>query len=215
MGIDPITMMIVGQGLNMANNASASRSADRATARGINQQAGHQAEADARFNKMLSEIAASNPGQVREGAMEQYLGRLGERPQVSATPVAGANPRFAEDLAQSEQTLSTRGNEMADFMSRIDAPAIQRRQEGERIGRAGVDIGQTARVASGDDYLSRLRVSGIRPNPWVTALADLTSGAALGSASKGPATKGTGYRMPDSFVSWGRNPGQGSGPRVG
>ncbi|MFV0411497.1 MAG: hypothetical protein ACK5LJ_17900, partial [Paracoccus sp. (in: a-proteobacteria)] len=80
---------------------------------------------------------------------------------------------------------------------------------GEAISqqRTGNELGLIERMASGDDFLARMRLQGIRGNPWLNAFSALAGGAAgayrggggSGTASSANSAVGPyagGYRYP-------------------
>jgi len=56
-------------------------------------------------------------------------------------------------------------------MSRMDAPGLQRVNEGILFDNAAVDLGMIQRDAAGQNYLDTLKLNSIKANPWVDALA--------------------------------------------
>jgi hypothetical protein len=61
----------------------------------------------------------------------------------------------------------------AGLLSRIDAPGRQRQREGFGFGRLASDLGTIGRASAGDDFLTQLRLRGIRENPWRQAAASV------------------------------------------
>src|SRR5690606_13823221 len=96
--------------------------------------------------------------------------------------------RFAQDLEDSARDSDSMAERVASLMARIDAPTLQRQREGRSFGRLATDLGQIARFSAGDDFLTQLRLRGIRENPWVMAGASVASGVGSGMASSGYGT---------------------------
>jgi hypothetical protein len=172
---------------------------DAALAQGMRQQGARQREANARVDQELEKLKTSNADAERKSANDQYMQQL-QRTRAAAEGsvpgVVGGSDRFASDVIAQNAAAEQTSAKIADLMSRIAAPALQRQRENTGFGRLTSDVGVIGRGSAGDDFLTQLRVRGIRANPWVTAGAGVLGGAAQGMAANG---WGAGT-VPDSTV---------------
>lgn len=184
----PLVMTAVAGASTAYNADRTAKKQDDAAAAGIMKQGAHQREADARVDSELQSLQGSTAEGERKAANDQYMTQLQRtRAQAEgATPgVAGASDRYGADVVNANAAAEASGAKVADLMARIAAPGMQRQREGQQFGRLGSDIGQIGRASAGDDFLTQLRVRGIRQNPWVNAGASALGGAASGMASSG------------------------------
>jgi len=154
----------------MYNQQRALREQDRAAAAGILRQQELQRQANARLQQQLADLEQSSPQDERAVSQAQFLEQLRRtRAAREATlmPLAGASERFAQDLTAGMAENEARAQRIAELMASVDAPVMQRRAESEQFGRLATDIGQIGRASRGEDFLTRLRMSAIRPNPWI------------------------------------------------
>lgn len=182
----PYVVAAIGAGASYYNTSQTAKKQDQAAALGVQQQAENQREADQKVNQQLDELATSNADDERQASMDQYLTQLRKtRSQANASvpAVAGASERYTQDVADRTAESDATATRVADLMSRIDAPAYQRLNEGQQFGRLESDINQIKRNAEGDDFLTQLRVKNINRNPWIDALSGAAQGYSLGSAA--------------------------------
>lgn len=184
----PLAIAAVSAGAQYYNTQQTARKQDNALAEQIRNQAAQQREADARVAKAVQDTAASNPDAARTDALDQYVQQLRRHQEAATgnlnTPV-GASQAFRQDAADAALGVKNYGDQFANLMSRIDAPAIQRQQEAFNFGDLSTDIAGIKRNASGQDFLDELRLRSIRRNPWIDAGSQIGMAYALGAAGKG------------------------------
>jgi hypothetical protein len=93
---------------------------------------------------------------------------------------------------------------LADLTSSIDAPRQQRANDAQLVDRYTTDIDRIRRFSAGDDFLSQLRLRGIKPNPWIAAGAGVANGAA--------SAYGGGSSATDPYSGWLNNDSTYAGP---
>lgn len=187
--MDPFTMALLAAsaGLGVFNQQRTAARQNRQQIEGMNQLRQRQREATQRAMQEVEATRSSTPDQARETAASQYMDavRRGEGSVEGALPsVAQASDAFEERRGQARGQVSDYASQMADLMSRIDAPVTQRREEAFGRQRAGSDINLIRNFAQGDDFVNQLRMQAIMPNPWLSIASQLGTGYALGKAGQ-------------------------------
>lgn len=161
------------------------RQQDRIAAQNIQNQARAEQTASAKINEMLQRVAESNPQDARQQRMDEYLATLQQGAQAGAiNDGPGAfSDAYRQSVAGAQAGLDEYGNTRAGLMARLDAPVIQRMNEGVLFDSARNDIRGIGRNANQDDFLARLQIQNTRANPWVQA--GLGAAGAYGSAMAG------------------------------
>ncbi len=183
----PLAIAAAGTGVGVANQEAAARRADRIAAQGIREQGVRQTEANARVDQEVANVAGSNAEGERQAANAQYMDQL-RRSRAAArgmTDVPGASSRYSEEVAEGDQAVDSTAARVADLMSRVNAPLMQRDRELQGFDRLRSDVGVIGRAAAGDDFLNQLRLRSVRPNPWVGALGQLAQGYGMGRLASG------------------------------
>lgn len=147
------------------------RRQDHDTAAGIRQNMSLQDQANQKIAQAIQQQAQSNPAGVQSSQNDKYLRQLQEQQQLAQQRLArtgfgAAYDKRAQLAAANEDNYATR---LAGLMSAVDAPSLQRQQEGFDFGDLGTDIGVIGRDASGNSYVTGQKVNSIRPNPWLQA----------------------------------------------
>lgn len=161
------------------------RQQDQIAARNIQQQARAEQTASAKINEMLQQVAQSNPEDARRQRMDEYLQTLQQGAQAGAINdgPGGFSEAYRQGVAQAEGQLGEYGNNRAGLMARLDAPVIQRMNEGVLFDNTRNDLREIGRAANQDDFLARLQIQSTRANPWVQA--GLQAAGAYGSSMAG------------------------------
>jgi hypothetical protein len=182
----PLIMAAVAGGTSYVNTQRTAKKQDQTAAEGIRQQGVRQREADAKVRELIEKTRTSGPEGERKSALEKYMQALGVQApnaQASFTDVAGASDAYGADVNAARSGVTDYGAQIADLMARIDAPADQRRREGNTMNRFDTDINQIKRFSSGDDFLNQLKLQSIRRNPFLDAVS--TAAQAFGSSYTG------------------------------
>ncbi len=170
----------LGHGVDAYNQDRAHRRQSRQLRHGLTQQQARQSEADASLGDLMSAMEGSGPADDRASLNDAYMQQLmrTRRMQTGAIPTLdGASSRYAADAAGASTDIGQYGARLSDIMARADAPILQRQGEQQLMARTASDIQGVARGAQSDDFLTRLRASQMRPNPWVAFMADLAARA--------------------------------------
>ncbi len=165
------------------------RQQDRLAAQNIQNQARAEQTASAKINEMLTQVAESNPQAARQQRMDEYLATLQQGAQAGAINdgPGGFSDAYRQSVAGAEGALDTYGTTRAGLMARLDAPVIQRMNEGVLFDATRNDIRGIGRKPNQDDPLARLQIQGTQANPWVEA--GLGVAGAYGSARAGQGGK--------------------------
>lgn len=155
------------------NQEQVAKKQDRQAAASITNQAAKQRKADAQLADLVKNLSASNQQDEAAAQNQNYLDTLRMGSQASGINQGPGNfsQAYRDDAASNVIDLEAFGRDRAGLMSRIDAPGLQRVNEGILFDNAAVDLGMLQREAQGQDYLDQLRLGSIRANPWVDALA--------------------------------------------
>lgn len=187
----PLILSAIGTGAGAYANNQALKKQDNIAAQGIRRQSQLSQEADSRVRQQIADTANSKPAadQASEEAQLMAAIRSQRAPQPEVLGAgSGASTRFAEDVANSRRTGNANVAQLITNLSKIDAPAIQRQREAVGTNRAATDLGLLGLRSQSEDFLTKLRASQVRPNPWVTALGSLAHGVGSGMAANAKPT---------------------------
>ncbi len=193
---------------NYYNQQQVANKQDSTLAASLRQQGMLQQQQGAKANQLIQKTAASNPTQAKQDllgqftqAMQQNKGRatntLGQVGNVSSAYTKAAN-----DAASG---IASYGNDQAGLLSSIDAPGLQRQAEAENLQKYATDLNQTKAQSASDQFLTQMRLNGIKPNPWIGGVTDAMRSYALAKAGSG-GSGGTGTALSTT---------DGSGPASG
>lgn len=184
----PLLTTALAAGATAYNTNRTAKKQDNALAAQLNRQGERQREADAKVSELITKTGASTSADEQVGALDQYMSQL--RAQ-QGTATAGLNQQgavsdaYKQSGADAALGINEYGSKVASLMSRMDAPALQRVNEAVEQGRIAGDIDRVKRFAGGDDYLARLKLQGIRRDPWIDLGASFAQGAGAGAANGG------------------------------
>lgn len=190
MGAAAIPLVIAGvsAGANYYNTKQTAKRQDNELARQIMAQGERQKVADKLVNDQVLRQSQSNPAEAQRKSLDEYLTQL-QRTQGNATSglrQAGAvSDRFGEDASAAGGDIAASGQQTAGILSRIDAPKMQRQEEGIQFGRLATDLDRVKAQSASDAYLGDLRLRSIKRNPWLDALAGVAGGFARGYTPSG------------------------------
>jgi hypothetical protein len=181
-------MAAVSTGASVYNTNRTARKQDQTLANQIRKQGEKQREADSKVNQLLDQREGSNADGERKGILAKFqeaIQNTGGNANAGLQQ-AGALSQAAKDgTADATLGIADYGSQVADLLSKIDAPAAQRQREENTNTRFGQEIGQIMRRSQGDDFLSQLQLQGITRNPWIDAGASALSGASGAMAGGG------------------------------
>lgn len=170
-------------GAQMYNQRRTAKKQDNALASRLRGQAQRQREADAKVQQIIADQAASTPDDERLTASRNYQQALRQargQAEGGLVPMSGASDAFKESGRQAAAGIGDYGERLAGLLSTIDAPAMQRRNEGLALNRRAGELDILSRFDQGNTWLDDLRLRAIRRNPWVDAFSQVAAGASRG-----------------------------------
>ena len=187
-----VALTLFAAGASAYNTNRTAKKQDAAAARGIRQQAENQRQANARLNKTLEFAEKSKPDDARNRIRQQYQqAMMSQQPKALAGLQGPAGSAAYQQAAGAAQTQATNyGDLISGLMARMDAPDLQRQAEANAYGNLGMDLDVVGGNVRNDQFLTNLRVNGIRRNPWIDIAAASASGAAQGYASNNGGKRG-------------------------
>ncbi|MDQ3056760.1 MAG: hypothetical protein M3Q96_03285 [Pseudomonadota bacterium] len=191
----PLVMSAVAAGATAYNTNKTAKRQDSELARGIMEKGKFQREADGKVSKLIQDQQASTPDDERRDMMSQFSRQLAAsdgQATNALNPVAGTSTAYQRDAAAASLGVTNYGQEYADLISRVDAPTAQRRSEAKVTDEYKQDLGEIERRSRGQDFLSQMRLQGIKRNPWIDAGASALSGYAGSMGGGGGAGWGAG-----------------------
>lgn len=193
----PLIMMAVAAGGQYYETQKTASRQDQAAADAIRNQGKIQKEGDAKVSDTVAKLADSTAAAAKEQRLTDYLQVLRRNKDTTTaglTPTIGSEA-FRADANTAAGDVQNYAQQTAGLMSRMDAPGIQRQQEGFDYGRLGTELGLVGRESQGQAFLDQLRQRGIRRNAKI----DLASGllmagaGAMGGAGGGVGSTGSQY----------------------
>ena len=211
----PLVMTALSAAGTAYNTRRTEKKQDNQLARQLQRQGNDQQEADARTAQLIQQRAGSTDKEERGEAlgsfMKNMIAQQGNANRGLQT-TGGVSDAYTQSAADASLGIGQYGDKIADLLSRIDAPGRQRQNEANEGVRFQQDINQLKRRSAGADFLSDLRLRGIKRNPWIDLGAGVLSSAAGGMAGRGGgAATGAGANVNignnmDNFMTagWGR-----------
>lgn len=187
----PLVATLVATGAQVYNTNRAARKQDEALAAGIRSQAATQRKATARVDEAIADIAKSSPGKAQATALGQYqqATRGTEQQARAGQALEGLSEAYDAATRAGQASSSERIGNVADLLSRIDAPALQRQREGFGQADLASSLGVLGGESQGQDFLARLKAGAVRRSPWIDAFsAGLSAAAKNYSAQAGGGT---------------------------
>ncbi|KIQ21547.1 hypothetical protein [Xanthomonas campestris] len=130
---------------------------------------------------MLADRTTSDAANERGTAATQYLQQVRAAQGAASNGLrqAGAvSDAYQQQSNDAALGIADYGSSVANLMARIDAPQQQRQREAIESAQLGTDLGMIGRRSANDDFLTKLKLQSVRPNPWLAAAGQTASGAA-------------------------------------
>lgn len=188
----PVAMALGSAALGWWNQEQLAKKQDQQAARTITNQAAEQRKADAKLADLVKNLGASNQEEERAQQQGRYLDtlRLGAASSGVQPVMGNVSDAYRAGTAAANEDVANFGADRAGLLARMDAPQLQRMNEGILFSNTGVDLDQIRRGASGQAYLDDLRLKSLRANPWVDALSQAGMAYAGGMAGGGGSAAG-------------------------
>lgn len=203
---------LLGAAASAYNTQQTAKKQDRALAAQITQQGKKQQQASAKIAEALAAQAQSDPADEQAQQMESYLSTLRQGQQNAGlnTGPGGFSEAYRQGTAEAGQQLGEYGSARAGLLSRIDAPRLQRQNEGILFDTLGNELRMIGREASGQNYLDQLRLNSIRRDPWLDALSGVATSYGGSMAGRGGVSSPEATGMPSSLLGRQASTGPGS-----
>ena len=182
----PIIMSLASAAMTQYNNQQVAKKQDNILAQQLQRNALRQQEADQAVGDTIRERATQGGEGERASIGAQYLDQVRaaqSNAQRGLGQVGAVSNAYQQDANNAALGIGDYGAQMSDLMARIDAPMAQRQRESISAGRLSSDLDQIGRRGRSDDYLTQLRLQGVRGNPWLD-LASSAMGIGAGFASQ-------------------------------
>ena len=175
------------------NTQQTAKHQDEAAADSIRNQSLLQKQADAKVNDTVHDLQGSTSADAKAQRLDDYLNVLrankGKQEQ-------GLTPNIGSQTFQTDSTVRAANSDdyaakTAGLMARMDAPQIQRQNEGFGYGNLATDLNLVGRQAQGQSFLDQLRLNAIRRNAKIDLASSLLmSGAGAAYGAGGAAAGG-------------------------
>jgi hypothetical protein len=187
-----VGIAVVSTAANMYNNQQVAKKQDQNAAMQIRNQSAQQQKAESKIGDMLKQLQGSNSQDEEKQRMDQYLTTLQQGAQAKGINqgVGGFSDAYRTDAAAAAAGLQDFGAQRAGLLARTDAPGLQRTGEGILFDNTATDIRGIGRDANQQQFLDNMALQAIKPNPWISAAADL--GMAYAGAKAGGGGKKSG-----------------------
>lgn len=166
----PIVMAIAGKALQAGTQNRALKKQDAATAESIRRQGQFRQEQARSLAQRVAELARSSPETERAAAEQGFRNQLARTRQIARARLIegqGQGSAAFDDIAlrgaDAQDALASR---LATLFASVDAPGRQRQTETVRTADLGLSFDEIARRARAREQIDRLRIAGIRPNPF-------------------------------------------------
>jgi len=177
----PLITSVVAGGAQYINQRNTQNDRNKLLLSAEQQNRQLQNQADSKTNSLINKVANSTPN-ASQSNYEQTLKQVlagnqsgGQSPRVQPGAVSGA---YQAQAAQTGQGIRDYGNTQAALDAAMAAPGLQRRNEGYAMNRTREQLSNIGNQVQGNDFLTRLRLEGIQPDPWLAALGSMATGAA-------------------------------------
>ena len=154
------------------NQAQVAKKQNRATVASIMEQQKLQREANARVNENIDKLEQSTPEDEFQSRSSDIRNQLRQKQAMALAGIqnTGGGEAVTSMANAARPTAVGYGDDINRWISGIDAPQLQR--QGEAWDRADVEskLGFLRRSSAQEDALLRLKLAGIRENPWLNML---------------------------------------------
>lgn len=175
----PLILSLGGTALQANETARVQRQQEDELGQQLIQRGAKQRTADERVDQEVQALEGSTSEDERVKRLGEYMATLQRgrgTAQAGLAPQIGSSA-FQNDAAQAAANVMSGAGQRAGIMARIDAPLLQRQDEGFGYGRAATDLDLIKRQSAGDEFVNQLRLRAIRRRPEMDLLSGALSGA--------------------------------------
>lgn len=185
----PYIIAAVGTAATIVNQRNVAHKQDQELASQIRAQGQKQQLADARTATLIQsqkDLSDAPDKAKSQAAYNKDLALKAPQSTAALQGPAAASAAYAKDKSDAALGVAQYGNQQADWLSSIQAPGMSRQRNIiENIDPYRNDIGLIARNNQGDNFLSNMRLRGIRPNAGLSLIAGIAGGASSAMAAGG------------------------------
>lgn len=192
-----LALAAAAAGTEYYNTENTAKRQDKQAAQSILNQTNIQKKANSRVQQTIQQVQGSSPADARAQRLADYMKTLNQakaRTDAGLTNPAIGGAAFQADSANAAQQANDYGQQTAGLLARIDAPTVQRQQEGFDYGQLATDLDAIQNQSAGQAFLDRLKQASIRRNAKLDLAAGLMSAASggVGGGAAGVAAAGSG-----------------------
>jgi hypothetical protein len=180
------TLAAIGAATSYVNARNTANRQDSALAASLRQQGQLQQQANAQTNQLVQKVGDSSAQPAQKSLMAQFTDVLNAK-KANATggldQAGNVSTAYTKAANDANAGITDYGNQRAGIISAIDAPTMQRTAEGEDLQSYATALNNIKGQSQAQQFLTQMRLKGIAPNPWLTAVSGISSGAASGVAS--------------------------------
>jgi len=181
-------VVLIGAAANQYNTHQVQKRQDNELGLQIQQRAARQQDADKEVMKTIADRAANTGDSARTSMLDQYANQV-RAAQGSATSglrqVGGVSDAYRQAANDAALGISDYAGDTASLMSRIDAPTRQRQEEAQQNAQLSTALSLIGNRSAGDDFMSNLRLQGIRRNPGLDAFVQAANAYASSAGGGG------------------------------
>jgi len=201
----PAVLAAAGSGAEYVNQSQANSRQQAGETQSIIDQQNLEGKANSQVKALTQQIANNSPNQIQGKATGDYVAALRKNaagstqggstsngattfgaPTSALPAAAGADPRYAADLANSQQQVSNYGNTYANEMGSIDAAVRQRQNEGLSMQTLGTNLNTLGAQSYTQNFVDQLKAQAAgQQNPWVSLFSGLLSSGAKNYSGSG------------------------------
>lgn len=213
-----LALSALAAGAQAYNQHQVAKKQDNELAAQLRSQADKQHAADQKTAELINAQAKSTDTDEKASAFSKFTQQMQANKAQAVNPlnvIGAVSDAYKKSGSDAALGIANSGSALANLTASIDAPRQQRANDARLVDRYDTDINQIRRFSMGDDFLSNMRLRGIKPNPWISAVGTIAGGAG-GSMMSGGSGGGdySGWDMNSSPAStssgqWAYNLGRG------
>lgn len=168
----PLVAAAIGAGTTVYNTKQTEKRQDNALAGQLRSQSEKQRRADQKTSELIAKEAQSTDADERKSSLANFTDAIQAHKASAAKSTQSqgdVSEAFKAAGSNAALGMTDYAGKIAGLLSSIDAPTQQRQNDAFVRGRYATNIDNIRRFSSGDDFLSQMRLRGIRRNPWLDA----------------------------------------------
>jgi ATPase subunit of ABC transporter with duplicated ATPase domains len=196
----PLAIAAASAGVQYYNTRQTAKKQDNTLAAQLRADADKQKQADAQTQQLIAKTRSSTDADEKAGSLAKFTQAIqanqanATRPLQTQGAVSDAYKKAGSDAALG---IASKAGGLADLVSSIDAPTQQRQNDVRDLDDFKTNIGMIRRDSAGDDFLSQMRLRGIKRNPWLDAASQV--GTSYASNYGGRASGASGASSPNTY----------------